>query len=181
MVKAADTGQRGEETESPWPTRRPHHSRPRVTGRRGKEQNHTGTPSETGRPTQRRLFLCGFHRTGASGAGRVLQLPLPRAHALLPPSPGSCETTQRTQAITCRSLTHVLRLQGPDRRQGQRNANAQVCQGKQQNKQKDSNQTWKSRKKKKASRGLHKYLILQSKRKKQEFAKDWWNRRWKMN
>ena len=124
-------------------------------------------------PTQRRLFLCGFQRTRASGAGRVLQLPLPRAHALLPPSPGSCETKQRIQAITYRSLTHVLRLQGPDRRQGQRNANAQVCRGKQRTNRKTPIKDGKAenKNKKNLTRDLHKYLVLQNKGKKQQFAK----------
>lgn len=83
-------------------------------------ESHRGLLVEQEDPTQRRLFLCGFHRPGAGGADRALQLPLPRAQALFPASPGSCEAKQRIQGMTSSSLIHVLGLQGPDRKQSQK-------------------------------------------------------------
>ena len=114
-------GRRGEGTESSWTTRC-HTTWPAQSeGVEGKGmESHRALLMEQEDPTRRKLFLCGFHRTGAGRADRVLQLPLPRAHALFLPSPGSWETKQRIQGITSSSLTHVLRVQGPDRKQSQK-------------------------------------------------------------
>lgn len=114
-------GRRGEGTESSWTTRC-HTTWPAQSeGVEGKEvESHRGLLVEQENPTQRRLLLCGFHRPGAGGADRALQLPLPRAQALFPASPGSCEAKQRIQGMTSSSLTHVLGLQGPDRKQSQK-------------------------------------------------------------
>ena len=48
-------------------------------------------------PTQRRLFLCGFKELKQVEQAGSSTLPWPRAHALLPPSPGNCRPNREYQ------------------------------------------------------------------------------------